>query len=169
MTTAPMGLTRSQPAVMPTSPASTPFSVSESDGFPYFHQVRNIVATPPATAARLVVRNTWLMATRFTSPLAANCEPGLKPNQPSQRMKTPSEASVRLWPGIARLLPSLEYLPIRGPSASAPIRASTPPTLCTMAEPAKSWNTSPKVDIIKLSAASLHSQPPPQVQWPSIG
>ena len=169
MMMAPTGDTRSHPAVMPTSPASTPLSVSESDGLPYFIHVMNIVAVPPATAARLVVRKTWLMAVRFTSPEAASCEPGLKPNQPSQRMKTPSEASVRLWPGMARLLPSLLYLPMRGPSAMAPIRASTPPTLCTMAEPAKSWNTEPKVVIINPSAASLHSQPPPHVQWPSTG
>ena len=96
MTTAPSGDTRPQPAVMPTSPASTPLSVSESDGLPYFIQVMNMVAVPPATAARLVVRKTWLMAMRFTSPEAASCEPGLKPNHPSQRMNTPSEASVRL-------------------------------------------------------------------------
>ena len=164
MTIAPTGDTISQPAVMPTSPASTPLSVNDSDGLPYFHHVMNMVATPPAAAARLVVRNTWLMAMRFTSPEAASCEPGLNPNHPSQRMNTPRAAMVRLCPGMARLLPSLPYLPMRGPNAIAPIMANTPPTLCTIAEPAKSWNTSPKVLIIKLSAAALQSHPPPQVQ-----
>ena len=100
MMTAPSGETRSQPAVMPTSPARMPFRVNESDGFPYFHQVMNIVATPPAAAARFVVRKTWEIAVRFTAPDAASCEPGLKPNQPIQRMNTPSAAIVRLWPRI---------------------------------------------------------------------
>ena len=58
MMTAPTGDTMSHPAVMPTRPASTPFRVSDSEGLPYFHHVMNIVATPPAAAARLVVRNT---------------------------------------------------------------------------------------------------------------
>ena len=58
MTTAPTGETRSQPAVTPTRPASTPFNVRENEGFLYFIQVTNIVATPPAAAARLVVRKT---------------------------------------------------------------------------------------------------------------
>ena len=169
ITTAPTGETRSHPAVIPTSPAKIPLSVSDSEGLPYLSHVTIMVATPPAAAARFVVRNTWEMAVLFISPLAANWLPGLNPNHPSHNMNTPSAANVRLCPGMARLLPSLLYFPRRGPSAMAPINANTPPTLCTMAEPAKSWNTSPKVDIMNPSAASLHSQPPPHVQCPSTG
>ncbi len=72
MMKAPKGVTASQPAVIPTRPARMPFSVNENEGLPYLIHVRNMVARPPATAARFVVRNTWEIATRFTSPLAAN-------------------------------------------------------------------------------------------------
>ena len=65
-------------------------------------------------------------------------EPALKPNHPSQRMKTPSAASGRLWPGMARGVPSAAYLPARGPRTSAPAKAAQPPTECTTVEPAKS-------------------------------
>lgn len=69
---APNGETRSQPAVIPTRPARIPFNVRENEGLPYFNHEVNIVPSPPATAARLVVRNTWEIATRFTSPDAAS-------------------------------------------------------------------------------------------------
>ena len=81
----------------------------------------------------------------------------LKPNQQNQRMNTPSAAAVRLWPKMARGFPFLSYLPIRGPSIVAPMRAQMPPTMWTQVEPAKSW---------KPSSAS---QPPPQIQWPEMG
>ena len=84
-------------------------------------------------------------------------EPPLKPNQQNHRMKTPSAPAVRLWPGMAWGLPSLSYLPMRGPSMAAPSRAMTPPTLWTAAEPAKSWKP------------MLCSQPPPHIQWPQMG
>ncbi len=58
MATAPAGDTTSHPAVMPTSPASTPLRVNESEGLPYFHMVMNIVAVPAATADRFVVSMT---------------------------------------------------------------------------------------------------------------
>ena len=49
----------------------------------------------PAAAARLVLTKIMAM-----SLLAAVVEPGLKPNHPSQRMKTPRAASGMLWPRI---------------------------------------------------------------------
>ena len=94
--TAPTGDTRSQPAVMPTSPANTPLRVSDNDGFLYFIQATIREKNPPAQAARLVVRNTCEIARRLPSPAAASCDPGLKPNQPNQRIKTPRQAMVRL-------------------------------------------------------------------------
>ena len=166
---APSGLTKSHPAVMATSPASTPLRVSENDGLPYLIHDVNIVPIPPAAAARLVVRNTCDMAMRLTSPEAASCEPGLNPNHPNHRMNTPKAAAIRLWPGIAWLLPSLPYLPRRGPRAIAPTNANTPPTLCTIAEPAKSWNVAPKVFIMNDPSSPFINHPPPHVQWPEIG
>jgi len=91
---APVSETISHPAVIPTKPANIPFSISDKEGFPYLiHEVK-IVAIPPAHAAKFVVMNTCEIATRLTSPDAANCEPGLKPNQPNQRIKTPNDAIV---------------------------------------------------------------------------
>ncbi len=87
----------------------------------------------------------------------ASCEPPLKPNQPSHRMKVPSVASGRFAPGIGLTLPSLPYLPLRAPRTSAPASAAQPPTEWTMVEPAKSEKP--------ISA----SQPPPQLQAPWIG
>ena len=49
-------------------------------------------------------------------------------DHPNHRMNTPSAAIVRLWPGIALDLPSLPYLPIRGPRMAAPTKAIHPPT-----------------------------------------
>ena len=39
---------------------------------------------------------------------------------------------------ILIVIPSLVYLPKRGPSTMAPAKAAHPPTECTMVEPAKS-------------------------------
>ena len=72
MMAVPSGDTKSQPAVMATNPASMPFRVSENDGLPYFSHDVNMVASPPAAAARLVVRNTCEMATLLASPDAAS-------------------------------------------------------------------------------------------------
>ena len=98
---------------------------------------------PPAQAARLVLRNTSEIATWSAVVAAANCDPGLKPNHPNQRINTPSAAIVRLCPGIAFDWPSLPYLPMRGPRMAAPTSAIQPPTECTMVEPAKSWKVVP--------------------------
>jgi hypothetical protein len=48
-------------------------------------------------------------------------------------------ASGMLWPGIGITLPSLAYLPMRGPSSNTATSAPQPPTECTSVEPAKSW------------------------------
>ena len=84
-------------------------------------------------------------------------EPGLKPNQPSHRTKSPMTASDMLCPGMARGLPSLPYFPMRGPKIIAPASAAQPPTECTTVSPAKS---------IKPRSAS---QPPPHTQCPMMG
>ena len=76
----------------------------------------------PAAAAKLV-----LTKIRTISLEAAVVEPGLKPNHPNQRMNTPRAAKGRLCPGMALILPSLVYLPIRGPKTMAPAKATQPP------------------------------------------
>ena len=80
----------------------------------------------PQAAAMLVVVAMWAMLLKL--PLeTAIVEPGLKPNQPSHRMKTPKPAIGSECPGMALALPSLLNLPMRGPSIAAPIKASQPP------------------------------------------
>ena len=78
-----------------------------------------------------------MSATSPTEPIAS-CEPPLKPNQPIHNINVPKVAIAKLEPGIGVTLPSLAYLPIRGPKIMAPIRAAHPPTECTTVEPAKS-------------------------------
>ena len=53
--------------------------------------------------------------------------------------------------------PSRRNLLSLGPTTNAPASAAQPPTPCTMVEPAKSWKP------------RTASQPPPQVQAPTIG
>src|SRR6056297_290624 len=97
--------------------------------------------------------------TSDTSPTVpmASCEPPLKPNHPSHRMNVPSVASARFEPGMGLTLPSLPYLPRRGPRTIAPASAAQPPTECTTVEPAKS------------EKPASASQPPPHCQEPEIG
>src|SRR5690606_18426440 len=88
---------------------------------------------------------------------SASCDPPLKPNQPSHRMKVPSVASGRDEQSMGLTWPPGPNLPVRAPSRMAPASAAQPPTECTRVEPAKSEKPS-----------SL-SQPPPHCQEPVIG
>src|SRR5680860_1244220 len=65
-------------------------------------------------------------------------EPPLKPNQPIQRMITPSPTSGIECPGMTLGLPLASYLPLRAPSSSNAARAPTAPVRWTTEEPAKS-------------------------------
>ena len=116
------------------------------------------MVTQQATAADMLVLTKISPAeTRVSSPVMETVEAPLNPNQQNHRMNTPSAPRDRLWPRIARGLPSLSYLPSRGPRVAAPMQAQMPPTMWTAVEPAKSWKP-----------RSL-SQPPPQIQWPETG
>ena len=84
-----------------------------------------------------VLKNTF-PASSAAPPVIDTVEPPLKPNQQNQRIKQPKAPSGMECPGIAFDFPFLSYLPIRGPRMMAPIRAATPPTICTAQEPAKS-------------------------------
>ena len=157
MKNAPTGLTISQPAVMATRPARVPLKVMETSGFLYRIQVKIMVAQVATAAAMLVFMNTSEALSMLSSLERLTVLAPLKPNQQNHRINTPVASAVMLWPGMARGLPSLVYLPIRGPSIAAPMQAVMPPTICTAVLPAKSWKP------------RLESQPPPQIQWPEMG
>ena len=137
MIAADVGETVSQPAVIATRPARDPFSDIETSGFLYLTHVMIRTVTVATAAARLVVTKI-LPAVTIASPSMLTVDAPLNPNQQNQRMNTPKAPMVRLCPGIAFDLPLLEYFPIRGPRMMAPIKAATPPTICTAQEPAKS-------------------------------
>ena len=82
-----VGDTLAQPAVMPTRPARAPFKLMPTSGFPNLIHEINMAKIAPAAAARLVL--TKIMAILLS---AVVVEPGLKPNQPSQRINTPRAA-----------------------------------------------------------------------------
>ena len=112
-----------------------------------------IAPSTPADAARLVV--TAMSAKR--APTAPSVEPGLKPNQPNQRIRTPSTASGIEWPGIGCGLPFASNLPMRAPSMSVPASAALAPQRWTTVEPAKSC------------MPRCARKPPPQIQCPTSG
>ena len=127
----------SQPAVIPTRPASDALRHIETSGLPYLSHVKIIQVTVATAGATVVVRK-----------IESSCETleaaaGLKPYQPNQRIKQPRAPIVRLCPGIAFTLISpslvLTNLPIRGPTILAPIRAQIPPTMWIAHEPERSW------------------------------
>src|SRR5215472_1430603 len=91
--------------------------------------------TAPAAAARLVVTT---MSAKWRL-VAFNVEPGLKPNQPNQRISTPSIASGMLWPGIAFGLRAFSDLPIRGPSTRRPDEGAVDGLRGRRVGGAKSW------------------------------
>jgi len=94
-----VGETLAQPAVMATSPASAPFRLMPMSGFLKIIQEVSIPVTHPAAAAKLVLTKIVAMV---VSPMVV--EPGLNPNQPSHRIKTPIAAKGILWPGKALTL-----------------------------------------------------------------
>ena len=109
-----------------TSAAIAPFSIIERSGFLITsHEVTTAPITP-AAAARFVFSATY--AKKPTPPKSTlSVEPGLNPNQPNQRMITPSVVNAMLWPGMAFGFPSAANLPIRGPSRSAPASPASAP------------------------------------------
>ena len=155
MTMAPKQSVVSQGAVMATRPASDALRHMDTSGLPYFTQVKIMQTTVAMEGATVVVRNTEPSCSTLVQAAP------LKPYQPSHRMNTPSAPMGRLWPGKALTCkePSafLPNLPRRGPSSLAPTRAEMPPTMWMAQEPAKSWKP------------SWASQPPPQIQWASMG
>ena len=153
MIAADTGLTAAQPAVIATKPASAPLSDIPASGLPRSIHAVTIAAIAPAAAARFVVT----AIPEISAASAPIWLPGLNPNQPSHKIKTPSAARGRLCPAIGLGFPSPSYLPRRGPKTMAPVNASQPPVEWTTVEPAKS-------DIPRLD-----NQPAPQIQCPTTG
>src|SRR5258706_15853355 len=99
------------------------------------------------------------------APVKPSDEPGLKPNQPKNRMIVPKIPIVILCPGMVLAEPSLLNLPMRGPSTIAPAKPTQPPIICTTPEPAKSTAPLPQPTI----RPRFCNQPPPQTQPPTSG
>src|SRR5690606_12601541 len=159
MTKAAHASTAPHGAVIETRPANTPLPIMARSGLPALSEIVTVQNRPPAIDASKVFTPTVI-----TYSSASSSEPGLNPNQPTQRMNTPRIANGMVWAGIARGLAFASYLPMRGPRKIAPIRAAMPPVMWTMPDPAKSeyWIASPKL-------TSWAMKPPPHVQWTTTG
>src|SRR6059058_2381401 len=91
ITIAAHGATNPEAAVIATRPPSAPFSIIEMSGLPSLTQATHMPVTAPAAAAMFVVVATY--AKKPTPPKSTDSvEPGLKPNQPNQRISVPSTA-----------------------------------------------------------------------------
>src|SRR5271170_6994552 len=134
MTTAEVGETKAQGAVMATNPASMPLHAIVISGFPNRKYHKTIATADPETAARLV----FTAITEMRRSVAPRVEPGLKPIQPKSKMKVPVTTYTMLCAGKTRIFPPGPYLPSRGPKVIARAMAQKPPTAWTTVDPAKS-------------------------------
>ena len=130
----PMTSTFAHPAVTATRPARDPFKDMETSGLPFLIHVK-IIALTVATAGATVV-----VAKICDNCIVSVAAAPLNPYQPNQRMNTPRAPIKILCPRIGLAFPFLSYLPIRGPSIAAPMKAVIPPTIWMHADPAKSVN-----------------------------
>src|SRR5260370_37095322 len=85
MMNAEVGPTNAQGAVIATRPASIPLQAMVISGFPNFQYQNSMAVGEPEIAARLVV--IAMSAMRRSG--APRVDPGLEPNQPRCRMKSP--------------------------------------------------------------------------------
>mmetsp|Transcript_20561 Transcript_20561/g.38616 ORF Transcript_20561/g.38616 Transcript_20561/m.38616 type:complete len:221 (-) Transcript_20561:905-1567(-) len=131
------GSTLATPAQIATRPAKMPLHmphISNSLPLATANRMRKTVV-PPVAAARVEFMATRHAAYASPSPAIDSCDPQLKPYHPNHKMKVPSTHNS----GAHGLKSSgLMKRSLRGPSRIAPVKAPTPPTRCTMPEPAKS-------------------------------
>src|SRR4051812_27586339 len=128
ITTAPFAVTKPEPGVITTRPATTPEQNPSTVGLP---RVTHSSAghTAPATAAASVVATNALAEI----PSAATALPALKPYQPTHSMPVPTAVSTRLC-GMNARLPN----PVRLPSTRHSTSADQPDDMWTTVPPAKS-------------------------------
>ena len=135
-----------------------------------------VIVTQPDEAARVVVIATFA-ATLAALAESIRVDPQLNPYHPNQRMRVPSAIIVGLDGGIGTGLPSTKR-PVRGPTMIAPIKPATPPTMCTIPDPAKSIIPR-EVSLPDRRGRALPSasgmaphaerKPDPQPQWTTTG
>src|SRR6185369_5446703 len=101
MTTAAHGSTKAHGAVIATRPASKPLTEKPGSGFfsGLMTHMYIIAAQPPAAPASRVLTAANTARSR-PAPLKESDEPGLKPNQPKNRMIVPSTPMAMLCPGV---------------------------------------------------------------------
>mmetsp|Transcript_7810 Transcript_7810/g.24871 ORF Transcript_7810/g.24871 Transcript_7810/m.24871 type:complete len:208 (-) Transcript_7810:591-1214(-) len=156
MIAASQGFTTAQPAVMDTSPARMPLQkplTSKSFGGSTWALSKK--TNKPATHGESVV----FAATRpAVCAVASSCIepvlPALKPYQPNHRKKVPSTQKGMLCPSKA-VASAASQRPLRGPTATAPHSAPTPPTRCTRPLPAKSMSAGPTAEVLLPVVASV--------------
>ena len=124
MITASVGPIWSAPAVIPTSPPSTPFINIVISRFLYNKLEKNAAPIPPAAAAKQVVTST----NEVLAGSADKTDPPLNPNHPNQSIKTPAADRGIFDPGIAIGLPLLSNFPFLAPRRYIIIKAPHPPT-----------------------------------------
>ena len=121
------GETKAHAALLATNPPTNPLAQREASGRPKRARVMAAAASAAMAAASMVS-----MATPATAPGATpanSIEPAqFRPNHPSSARKQPNRTSTALWPGMAAGVPSMPYLPRRGPRMQAIDQAVRPPT-----------------------------------------
>jgi len=113
------GLDASQPAVILTRPAKTPFE-SEDTHSTWSTIIVKIKTVRPPQAAEIVVFMHTVWITTLLSPVAPRADPPLNPYQPNHRMNVPNTTRPTLCGLNSSLSVSGSNLPMRGPRNIAP-------------------------------------------------
>ena len=139
------GVTKAHGAVIATSPASMPLTIMPGSGLPTRRVIHSMATTAPKAPAMAVFAGDRgeLDIGRREGRRGVEAEPA---EQQDERAEL---AIGMLWPGSARGLPSGPYLPIRGPSTTAPANAATPPT---------AWTT-PRAGEVDVAGPQAHRVP----------
>ena len=162
--TATAGTTKAQPALLATSPATQPLAQSEASGFPKRTLVIPAAATPAAAAQSVVLMAATAAPPLFT-PAKRIAPETFRPSHPTTASRQPNRTRTALWPGIALGVPSLVYLPRRGPRIQARDSAVRPPTTWIVLPPPASRNPFPMPCWMPRPA----SHPPPHTQCANSG
>mmetsp|Transcript_1449 Transcript_1449/g.4988 ORF Transcript_1449/g.4988 Transcript_1449/m.4988 type:complete len:208 (+) Transcript_1449:413-1036(+) len=168
MTKAPSNSTVEHPAVMATRPERMPllaYSIMYwwSTSFP-----RKVVTRQPVAAAMVVV-TAVRPALSEAPPEMTSVETQLKPYHPTHRMSVPSVWKMGDCPTMVPSVPSGLKRPLRGPIIHEPMKAATPPVMCTTPEPAKSTAPHPKRSSSFCALRKAEAQPSAHTQCTTTG